>query len=347
MKRIVRAVLGATIFCFGPAISASATVGEPSAQAIANFGESAAHGQNFLDIISDVPFKAANGYTFELSQSEDGMTLEIAASDGVTKKISFSFYDDQSGVVLAEDHETMGRFWLTKNEIYIRYRDGWSEAVWPSSGNLQMARKDPDGRIHYTTWYSRDHVPAANPPAAITASIKSDVKKIPAPIKTTVATQAAAPLQVITVKTSEIHTIDQPIGANPIVVGSVASAVPQSFHLPEQPREQPSPESNPSKCLSIETNGAHWGFRNSCGFDIQFAYCVASNSDQLTSCKDGAITGSVAPHGFGALTADKSIGDSADHDFRWIACDGGAGEVVPRMDRSDPPTGRCLRSNAS
>jgi hypothetical protein len=347
MRQIAKAALGAIIFYLGAAASASAMVGATSAQAIANPNESS--GRNFLDVVSGASFKTASGYALKLSQSEDGMALAIAGTDGATKRMLFSFYDDRTGNVSDEDGSTVGRFWITPREIYIRYRDGWSEAMWSSStGDLQMAQKAPDGRIRYTIWYSRDHLPSSNALATLPTVNKPNAIA-PVTSATTHQTQSVAPVQAIEIRTSVIHTIDQPVAENPVVAGGTAVAAAQSFSLPPQQSDgQSLPNADPSKCLSIESNGAHWGFRNRCAFDIQFAYCVASNSDQLTSCKAGAVTGSVAPHGFGALTADRSIGDSsADHDFRWIACGGGAGEVVPRMDHSDPPTGRCLRSNAS
>ena len=37
----------------------------------------------------------------------------------------------------------------------------------------------------------------------------------------------------------------------------------------------------------------------------------------------------------------------AEHDFRWVACSGDAGDVTPHLDRADPPTGRCVRSKSS
>ena len=53
----------------------------------------------------------------------------------------------------------------------------------------------------------------------------------------------------------------------------------------------------------------------------------------------------MAAGSFGALLADKSFSETdADHAFRWLACGGGAGEVVARLDRADPPAGRCLRA---
>ena len=59
------------------------------------------------------------------------------------------------------------------------------------------------------------------------------------------------------------------------------------------------------------------------------------------------MAGSVAANGFGALMADNSLKEQdAAHNFRWIACSGGAGEVVARLDQFEPPAGRCERSPA-
>ncbi len=135
---------------------------------------------------------------------------------------------------------------------------------------------------------------------------------------------------------------------NPVISGGAALVAPQSFALPPKQTvtDEMQPNVNAADCLSVETNGTHWGFRNRCGFDVQFAYCVAGGNSQLYILRRWLGHGQRFAAWFGALMADTSIGDkSADHDFRWIACDGGAGEVVPRMDRSDPPVGRCLRSS--
>jgi len=57
------------------------------------------------------------------------------------------------------------------------------------------------------------------------------------------------------------------------------------------------------------------------------------------------VGGNVAPNGFGVLVADQSLkeDDVVTHDFRWVACQGGAGEVIPRLDQTNPPSGRCVR----
>jgi hypothetical protein len=78
---------------------------------------------------------------------------------------------------------------------------------------------------------------------------------------------------------------------------------------------------------------------------VQFSYCLAQGGDGITGCAAGGVAGSVAGGGFGALMPDKSFSEAdADHDFRWLACDGGAGEVVAHLDHIDPPSGRCVRA---
>jgi len=129
-----------------------------------------------------------------------------------------------------------------------------------------------------------------------------------------------------------VHAIDaQPVPAPDAGTAGVLASAP--------------PSDDASTCLKVESDGSHWGFRNGCGFDVQFAYCLAQGGDSLTGCGNGGAAGSVAAGGFGALLADKSFSESdADHAFRWLACGGGAGEVVAHLERSDPPAGRCLRA---
>jgi hypothetical protein len=146
----------------------------------------------------------------------------------------------------------------------------------------------------------------------------------------------AAPAGPTEVRTATIHTIDA--DAHDVTPGhEVASFEPHNV-----------PSVSASACLSVESDGQHWSFRNHCGYDVQFAYCLMNASDPLASCDKGSISGSVAPNGSSALIADKSLSETnADHDFRWVACGGGAGEVVVHLDKSDPPTGRCVKRDAS
>lgn len=149
------------------------------------------------------------------------------------------------------------------------------------------------------------------------------------------AAKAAAPeTQSVEVRNSEIHLID-PVPGNDAKPQVLASATPPTSIAPDQ--------HGASACLSVESDGSHWGFRNHCGYTVQFAYCLMG-SNQLVSCRDGAVAGSVAGNGFGALVADESLKETdAKHDFRWVACQGGAGEVIPHLDQLDPPSGRCVR----
>jgi hypothetical protein len=179
---------------------------------------------------------------------------------------------------------------------------------------------------------------------------KSDTRtEMKAPVKVAKASyhigdyQAAKELETVTVKPSDVHPIDPPsdidadisvpqIGGSSVVSGS---------------------KNNASHCLKVDSDGSHWGFRNGCDFAVQFAYCMAGGSDNLTTCGSGNVvttsaTGSVAAHGFGALMTDTSLADKdASHNFRWIACGGGSGEVAAHLDHFDPPSGRCERAQTA
>jgi hypothetical protein len=284
--------------------------------------------------------------------------------------------------------QTIGLFRVTDSEIDINYADGRSEVLTPNrNGGLSIALAAPAGGTYCMSWYPQGHMfsdaerkaaiaayadrlgtgpnaaqssagncsdnPIAKTPAAIpsltsTTTLQNIPRPIPKPMRVSYLTQSPAPWPsratapfaqntsgIVVVKDSTVHTIDA--GADPIAPASPQASLDPAM-LPD----------SASSCLSIDSDGAHWGFRNRCGYSVQFAYCLMSDLDGLAACRDGGVAGSVAPNGFGALVADKSIKETGgDHDFRWIACSGGAGEVVPHLDRSDPPAGRCVRPKAS
>jgi hypothetical protein len=106
--------------------------------------------------------------------------------------------------------------------------------------------------------------------------------------------------------------------------------------------------SGESECLQVASNGEYWGFQNHCAKPLQFAYCEMNDTNPLTSCRETSVSGSVAANGFSALVGDRSLAEKdVEHDFRWMACDGGAGEVVVHLDHFDPPAGRCLRMKSA
>jgi hypothetical protein len=159
-------------------------------------------------------------------------------------------------------------------------------------------------------------------------------------------------MQAIPVRDSTVHLIDAPYepsaAPQPIqdVNFSVSAASPHAAALPPaSPPPAAQTPANVSQCLSVTNNGGYWGFQNRCGTAIQFAYCEMSDANPLTACHHTSVSGSVAANGFSALVNAASLSQQgADHEFRWMACDGGAGEVVPHLDSVDPPSGRCLRA---
>ncbi|MFO1247123.1 MAG: hypothetical protein U1E93_02625 [Alphaproteobacteria bacterium] len=184
-------------------------------------------------------------------------------------------------------------------------------------------------------------VPAAKTKAERRASAKAPARAAKASYR--IGDYQPKNLAQVAVKTSEVHTIDAPITV-PTVSPTIAMAAAPA----------PSSDKNDAgKCLKVDSDGSHWGFRNACGFAVQFAYCMAGGGDNLIACGSSkavvtSATGSVAPGGFGALMPDLSLKDKdATHSFRWIACGGGAGEVVPHLDTIEPPTGRCERTRTA
>jgi len=146
------------------------------------------------------------------------------------------------------------------------------------------------------------------------------------------------PGQVVEVRQSTVHLIDTDQSPASDTVGSQAVA----SNGPDKVAK------SASACLSVESDGQHWSFRNHCGYDVQFVYCLMNAAEPLAACDKGGVTGSVSPNGSSALVLDRSLSEKdADHDFRWVACGGGAGEVVVHLDKAEPPTGRCVRTDRS
>jgi hypothetical protein len=161
---------------------------------------------------------------------------------------------------------------------------------------------------------------------------------------------AASAENAIAVQTSAVHLIDAPNSAAlapaHLERASFAPGTPaQPIHDPHAAADTPPAQAGASDCLTVTSNGEYWGFQNRCAKSVQFAYCEMGDANPLTSCGHTSVSGSVAANGFSALVGDHSLAEkSLDHEFRWMACDGGAGEVVPHLDKVDPPSGRCERA---
>lgn len=279
-----------------------------------------------------------------------------------------------------------GFFRLTDTGVEVRYADGRGEMLTATpDGGVLMRLSAINGDMSCRSWYPSGHLfsdtdkklavaeyasrlglgpapkescegapaapLAATPPSAFhPAEVKPPHEKaahikptsfISPSIMPSAAPAKLAALTSVTVKDSVVHSIDEgadAAAAPPVVMTSL----PKTQALPAGQRDA-------SVCLKVESDGAHWGFRNSCGYAVQFSYCMWHGSEQLASCDDGhAVSGSVAANSIATLTSDTRFGGKEDnHDFRWVACDGGAGEVVAHLDHADPPSGRCERASVA
>jgi hypothetical protein len=154
----------------------------------------------------------------------------------------------------------------------------------------------------------------------------------------------------ILVRTSVVHAIDAsaPVAA-PIAAPAAGLAWTMAAHPIQASAEQTAPAGQgASECLSVESDGVNLGFRNQCGYGVQFAYCLQKASDPAAACDAGGRTGAVAANAFAMVLQDTGIKSAeAEHDFRWVACSGNTNDVVAHLDRADPPAGRCVKANAS
>jgi hypothetical protein len=152
---------------------------------------------------------------------------------------------------------------------------------------------------------------------------------------------------VVAVRTSAVHQIEDPNAPalTPPLLENASFAPGLSLPASNNLRAgsgMAAAQPGASDCLTVTSNGEYWGFQNRCAKSVQFAYCEMSDANPLTSCKSTSVAGSVSANGFSALVSDRSLAErNAEHEFRWMACDGGAGEVVPHLDKINPPSGRC------
>lgn len=200
------------------------------------------------------------------------------------------------------------------------------------------------------------------PPPEKTASTPSHL-----PPKDKIAAKDVGPIMV---RTSVVHAVDgaaaAPIVAmaTPKIIPAAAVAAPKapptvsmgpmleeasmksSADDPEQAAVEPG--HGASGCLTIDNDGADFGFRNQCGFSVEFSYCLQKAEDPAVACDVGSRAGNVAANSFAPLLRGVNIkAEDAEHDVRWVGCTGAEGAVVAHLDKTDPPAGRCVRTQAS
>ena len=261
------------------------------------------------------------------------------------------------GTVADEDDpkSVIGFFRVTRTGLETQYADGRSETLLPNAGGgVSIASKARTGESFCMAWYPEGHVfSAAERKAALAEyadrlGLGRDAAKDATPAS---ACAPAAATQAVP-RSSRIgkpgsSAAQNNVSPQPVIVRT-SVVHPVRDDLDDSPTQALNAGSRASDCLHVESDGANWGFRNACGHSVQFAFCVMNGAAPLAACDKGSVPGSVAPNGFAALFADGSFREAgADHDFRWVACDGGTGDVIPHLDQASPPAGRCVRATAS
>ncbi len=305
-----------------------------------------------------------DGSSVALTAKDGGVLRTLTAPDGTVQKAAYTFLGNGLGTITdsASPPQVIGFFRVLSDRIEFTYADGHSEVLTHGSDDgLSLVLKSASGEQSCSSWYPSGHVFSADERKAAVAAyarrLGVDAGAAPrnscaAPVATPVrATPPAGPrhkpahaareiaavpaglvttangLQTVPVKPSTVHPIDGPMEVVPVEASVLVD------------------EQIASNCLKVDSDGAYWGFRNHCGYAVQFAYCLLHGIDAMTACGGGGVPGSVPADGFGALFSDTSIGErGTERDFRWVGCRGGAGEVVAHLDKADPASGRCLRA---
>lgn len=351
----------------------------PAAKAEANM-------PHWYDAVTGTKFTSLEGSTAQLSLGEDGLALDVAAPDGSAAGKIFQYTTDNLGSVFDASDKSVpiGVFRQSPRGIEAEYADGHSETLSANAGGgLTIAIAAPDARLMCMKWYPQGHVFAESERKEALAAYASKLglapdQKMAAPAAScadapsttaSVAPKAQRPVKLaathapksltvpksVLVRDSAIHTIDAPIAPVPPEIAQaalagaapIASAADPGAHMIQASAKEPVPANHgASNCLRIDSDGQNWGFRNACDNSVQFAYCLQNGKDTATACGSGTAMGGVARNGFFALIASSAVIDD-NHQFRWVACSGDAGTVTPHLDRSDPPAGRCVRSQDS
>ncbi|HXC56363.1 MAG TPA: hypothetical protein VNU97_13790 [Rhizomicrobium sp.] len=315
-----------------------------------------------------------DGSSLALAAKEGGLVRTVTAPDGSVQAEAFTFLGNGLGTVsdTASPPQVVGFFRVTPAGLEIEYGDGRSERfVRAAPDGLSVVLKSAQGDLACTAWYPAGHIFSAEERKAAVAAYArrlgvSDAPAVPrAPCPAAGVTPVSAVHPVAPSPAAHRRALHAPREtaalAAPAAFASGLQTVPvkpSTVHLIDAPQADAAVAGNAtvderiaSNCLKVDSDGAYWGFRNHCGYSVQFAYCLQHGSDAMTACGangGGSVPGSVSANGFGALFADTSLVErGVEHDFRWVGCRGGAGEVAARLDEAEPASGRCLSAGAT
>lgn len=328
----------------------------------------------FLSALAGTTLSGLDGSSIKIESADGGVLRTFAGADGHTDKTIFKMLNDNLGTVSAAADSTraIGLFRTTASSLAAEYSDGRVEHLTlTAGGGLAALFKSASGQMACVSWYPEGHVFSVDErKAAVSAYAERLGVSLPA---TTKAIQRCAPqMHVATVGRPEaklVHSAFRPattptlppyrLGDGPANLQSipVRESIVHPIDPPDAPvtpanaTRAPANEAVVSNCLKVDSDGSYWGFRNHCDFSVQFAYCLLRDTAEAATCGEngaGTASGSAAASGFSALFADKTLsGGPAEHDFRWVACRGGAGEVVARLDVAEPASGRCLQRSSA
>lgn len=321
---------------------------------------------DWIGQVSGKKFFAVDGSTVMLTQNDGGFVLDTEAPDGSAHETAFNMLSDSLGSITEGDGKTVtGVFRIVDNDIEANFADGRSETIAANgAGGLTVMLNAPDAKSWCMKWYPQGHgfddadkkqalaeyaakLGVASAPVNHAVTRASCIDSMPTghPLQTAALKPApqhrgGGTLGTITVRNSQVHAIDAPVEttsaqivAPPTLSAPVKTADIAMDHPPIQ-------NHGASSCLKIDNDGASWGFRNSCGYGVNYAWCLQKGADPGTACGTGTGSGSLAPNGFAALLPGNATVD-ADNQFRWVACTGGNGASA-QLDRADPPAGRCV-----
>lgn len=297
------------------------------------------------------------GAVFDVSDKADAIGvfrqtaggIEAEYADGHNEVLSVNPGGGLTIAITAPDAQAMCMKWYPQGHVFDEADRKQALAAYARKLGLASADKTSPP-VSSNCAEEPAHV-AANEPIRGTAKSKTR-----APSKFAMATSKtlAAP-KAILVRTSEVHPIDadamsaslvhMPLDVTAAAADTAPAIANGAAHLVQTSAEIPA-NHGASNCLSIDSDGQNWGFRNACDNSVQFAYCLENGRDPQTACGTGTASGGVAKNGFFALIASTAVIDD-NHQFRWVACSGDAGTVTPHLDRSRPPAGRCVRSQNS
>jgi len=277
-------------------------------------------------------------------QTDNG--LEIQFADGRAETLALNSAGGFSLTLRAADGAASCSAWYPQGHVFGAAEKRAALAVYAHKlGIAEHAKRTA-------------RTPISDCPAAVKSATHLPSPAQPAPYRIGMyagaeVTTPGAAAPAIAVRTSNVQPVDPPVPAQPAASPppvaqaptAAAPAVPSDATKVTLASAMPDGH-GASDCLSVESANGTIGFRNRCGFGVQFAYCLQRATDAAADCGGVAKMGAVAANGF-ALLLESVDSREPERDFRWVACSGSNGNVVAHLDRADPPSGRCERLNAS